>query len=491
VAVDNALDHPLSGPSDHRHPAVAALARWLPVIVLALVVVVHLPTLSAPLTDRHDFRQTQTAFTARIYHEEGIDLLHPKLPVLGPPWEIPFEFPLFQASAALVMDAGVAEDTALRATGLACFVLAGALLWLLVRRQAGRLGAGIALVVFATSPIAIEWSRAALIEYLALAMALAFALAGLRWRERPGPGWFAAALAFGILAALVKITTAAFWIAPFAILGCWRDDTPATTRSRIGAWALTILPLLAGLAWTRWADAIKAASEATAWLTSTGLVGWNFGTIEQRLEPDEWAQVVSHVVWLAGGAALLLLAVPIVVYAVRRRQVRFWVWIAGTLAGPVVVFFNLYWVHDYYATAVTASMAALVGVGFAALAAMRSPGARALLLAAAVVSVAVWVQCVSYWTRTFDPTSDPTGALPLAAQIERETSPDQYVAIVGRDWSPSVLYYAHRWGWMINSRSAPGLLEELLAEGYAVYRCPFTNETDHCDRITAPSGSAD
>jgi hypothetical protein len=103
-----------------------------------------------------------------------------------------------------------------------------------------------------------------------------------------------------------------------------------------------------------------------------------------------------------------------------------------------------------------------------------------------VVSVGVWILNVEYWTRTWDPAADPSGVLPLAAQIQRETSPDQYVAIVGRDWSPSVLYYAHRWGWMINPRSAPGLIDELLLEGYAVYRCPFTNEADHCDRITTP-----
>jgi hypothetical protein len=74
----------------------------------------------------------------------------------------------------------------------------------------------------------------------------------------------------------------------------------------------------------------------------------------------------------------------------------------------------------------------------------------------------------------------------LAAQIARETSPDQYVAIVGRDWEPSILYYAHRWGWMVNAHSEPGLVAQLLAEGYAVYVCPYGAERDHCDRITTP-----
>ena len=30
--------------------------------------------------------------------------MHPKMPVLGEPFEVPFEFPLFQAAASLVMD---------------------------------------------------------------------------------------------------------------------------------------------------------------------------------------------------------------------------------------------------------------------------------------------------------------------------------------------------------------------------------------------------
>lgn len=462
---------------------------WLPVAILAVVVLVHLPTLGQPLLDRHNFRQTQTAYTARIFHEQGIDLLHPKLPVLGPPWEVPFEFPLFQAAAALVIDAGVAEDTAIRATGLVSFVLAGALLWLLVRRQAGWLGAAIALFVFVVSPLAIEWSRAALIEYLALALSMAFALAGLRWRERSTAPWFAAALVFGCLAAAVKITTAAFWLAPFALLGFWRDDGAQTARGRLGSWALTAVPLLAGFAWTRWADAIKAASTATAWLTSTALTGWNLGGLDQRLAPDVWARTLSSVVILAGGVALPLLAIPIAWYAVHHRQVRFWTWIAITLVAPVLVFLNLYYQHDYYAIAVSASMAALIGVGFAALVGMGSVVARTALAAGLAVTTIVWFLNVSYWTRTYDAVSDETGVLQLAAQIERETSPDQYVAIVGRDWEPSVLYYAHRWGWMVNAHSEPGLVARLLAEGYAVYACPYGAERDHCDRITTPAAA--
>ena len=81
----------------------AALVAAILATYLALVA----PTLGRPLLESHAFRQTQTAYTARIYHEQGIDLLHPRLPVLGEPFEVPFEFPLFQAAASIAMDLGM------------------------------------------------------------------------------------------------------------------------------------------------------------------------------------------------------------------------------------------------------------------------------------------------------------------------------------------------------------------------------------------------
>jgi len=471
-----------SGPSARPIHAL----RWLPAALLLAAFVIHLPTLAAPLVDRHPFRQTQTAFTARIFHEQGIDLLHPKLPVLGPPWEVPFEFPLFQAAAAVVMDAGVPEDTALRLTGLASFILAAGLLWLLVRRQAGWPGATVALGVFLFSPLGISWGRAALMEYLALAASLGFALTGLRWREGRSGVWFAAALALGCVATLVKITTALFWVAPFALLGVSRDDHAQTARSRVAAWVLSLGPILVGLAWTRYADAIKAASDATVWLTSSGLEAWNFGSVPQRLAVDSWTPIFSSVILLAGGIALPFLAYPAVRFTLARRQIRFWTWIFLTAAGPVLVFFNLYVVHDYYAIAVSGSIAALVGLGVAGLALVRTWLRGVFLAGAAFAWIVVWSVQIPYWTRIYDPTADPEGVLPLAAQIRRETSPDQPVAIIGRDWSPSVLYYAHRWGWMLRGADiAPEMLDQLLADGYAAYRCPWLVERDHCDRIGA------
>ena len=63
------------------------------IALLALAAAAKLPTLQQPLTENYAWRQTQTAWTALIYHQEGIDLLRPEVPVHGPPWVFGFEFP--------------------------------------------------------------------------------------------------------------------------------------------------------------------------------------------------------------------------------------------------------------------------------------------------------------------------------------------------------------------------------------------------------------
>ena len=325
-------------------------------LLLVAAVLIHLPTLGAPLLDRHPFRQTQTAFTARIFHEQGIDLLHPKLPILGPPWEVPFEFPLFQAAAAVVMDAGVPEDTALRLTGLASFILAAGLLWLLVRRQAGWIGATVALdglpVLAARDLVGpggahrvhrpggvvrIRPGRPALARPVARAAWFALALAlGLHRRAREDHDRRCSGSRRSRSSRSVATTTGGR-VARGPGRGrcrscrCWPGSPGPATRT-----------------------AIKAASDATAWLTSGALSAWNFGTRRPAAAAGSWGSIYyeRRSSWPARSPSLFL-AYPAIRFALARRQIRFWTWIAATAVGPILVFFNLYVVHDYYAMAVS------------------------------------------------------------------------------------------------------------------------------------------
>src|SRR6476620_12070476 len=54
-----------------------------------------------PLMDFHSFRQTQTAIST-AYLIQGGNWLSSETPVLGAPWSIPFEFPVYRWMVARV-----------------------------------------------------------------------------------------------------------------------------------------------------------------------------------------------------------------------------------------------------------------------------------------------------------------------------------------------------------------------------------------------------
>ena len=83
--------------------AVGRLAthRWfcpvLGVLVLGTALGVMTRAWDASLLDRYQFRLTQTALGAYWLQRDGFSLAHP-LPIFGPPWSVPLEFPLYQWS---------------------------------------------------------------------------------------------------------------------------------------------------------------------------------------------------------------------------------------------------------------------------------------------------------------------------------------------------------------------------------------------------------
>ena len=473
----------------HRRDALVAAS------VLVVGIAFRIPTLGQPLLEAQGFRQTQTAYQALLYQQEGIDLLHPKVPVLGSPFEIPFELPLFEAFASVPMRI-LAPDQALRTTALACFLVAAVLLWRLVRQYRGEPAALATLVAFLFSPFDVLWSRAALIEYLVVAASLAYLLAGITWRDERRVWQWLVALAAGIVAMTVKITSGFVWVLPLVAYDSRRGRQNARDPALL---SLVALPLAAGLAWTRYADAVRAAGPGTAWMTSAGLAEFLFGPILERLDPGAWFFLLVVAIGLVVGPVVIGTLVASR-YALRDGPHR-GLWISLVLAPlvSIVVFFNLYRVHDYYSASLTPSLAVAVGLGAArlwqrsdvvraslpvfvmlmlmALLALPPGWALATIIAATVLAATVWqlgrtgrvgrrplliviavvgvagnlAVTSAYWRLAYasDTETDRDGVLPRAAELARLTTPHELALIVGHDWSPDLLYYARRRGQML------------------------------------------
>src|SRR5579871_2832020 len=77
--------------------------------------------INQPIADLHQFRQTQTAITA-YWIWRGGPLIAYQTPVLGYPWSVPFEFPVYQYLLALMRLAGVSIAVGGRLLSFAFYV---------------------------------------------------------------------------------------------------------------------------------------------------------------------------------------------------------------------------------------------------------------------------------------------------------------------------------------------------------------------------------
>jgi hypothetical protein len=465
------------------------------ILTVAGVIWFHLPSMHQALLEHHSFRQTQTAWTALIFHEQGIDLFHPKIPVFGPPYDVPFEFPLYQAIAALVMNAGVEPDLAMRVTGLATFLLAMLLISRLVARLAGEAAAFVAVLAFAVCGLGLLWARTSTIEYFVVDASLAMLYGALRWHESRHWAWWALALGAGVVAMLVKPTTAVMYV-PALLALAWTGYRAGRDRPLGRPWlyavallALIVVPLLLGGLWTIYADNVKAANPFTVGQTSAALTKWNFGTIPQRLNPATWELILGRVNELVLGGqtyfvpfAIGFIWVPLGFIAslwLKRRLFTI-AWLAGAFIGPLV-FVNLYYIHDYYLIALTPMAAAAVGIGLVWTMRKWKWVLPPLLGAFLVVC---WINNIKvaehYWAIQFYETKGGERHLDAAAYIDARSAPDDMIVFVGRGWNPATFYYARRWGLMLEGdeqaqleRALGELLPQLKADGYTrLFDCP-------------------
>ena len=440
-----------------RRPWVS-FSLWL---VIATSVVLRVPEIGEQLVGDHGFRQTQTAITVWHFTEDGIHPFEYQTPVFGPPWRVPMEFPTFQMTAALaVAGLGLEIDQACRLSALFFFYLAALLLYVLCRLLVpDGLFAELTVVFFCWMPFNIYWSVQCMIDFAAVALALGYAVAFVRWMQDPGRlAWFFAALVAGILAYVTKVTTMVAFVPLIgvsilgAIVGGVRSAGSVTDfvrrRSRflLGIAVLVVTPILYEHTWMIYSDQVKDGSPFTAFLTSGKLVSWNFGSLAQRLDPVNWKIILYRLGFGLPPFFLSVLSVLGFVGLVRqdsRGRLVFLAAAAGVVA-PIVVFFNLYLVHNYYLMAVTVPVAMVVGFGgnYVLVRLLGKYPAAVLLVVGLVAFVSA--------QEIFPPPDQQTiRDYRLAMHLRDVTDPEDRIVVAGRDWNPFILYHARRRGFMM------------------------------------------
>lgn len=486
--------------------------------VIAAALLVHALTVLAvrwhtPLLGMHAWRQTQTAITS-YWMLKGSPWLAYQTPVFGPPWSLPFEFPLYQLLVAGVVKlSGIQLDSGGRLVS-EVFLLLLILPVAKLARSYGRDSTEVIVFVILLlgSPVYLYWGSAFLIESCALFFSFMFLAAlvsvvlyrsstgfesaTLRKKPQAGCLWHNVVVAVicGTTAALVKITTYATF---YALGGCilvyhlvaeWRSEQPARQSSLL-ALAVMAPPVTAFTLWDRFADGQKATNAITLTQMSTSEHNraFIFGSWHQLFSWQATGTLGREVNDTLGGVLVLIILVACLLLCRR------WIdpaasAVASTLIAaflfPFAVFTNLYVVHNYYfsenAIFLIAAAAVPIGTLFAAGRRLAAWG----LLILITVSQLLWFY--GYFVRDIvHPSNRPL--FDIAMNVKANTDAQGLVMIYGQEWSPVIPYYSERRALMepewMPMADAIGRLRQIDSpmQGHrveALVRCPSPRDRD-------------
>jgi hypothetical protein len=470
------------------------------VVLLTLSAPWRLMNLGRPFTGEHEFRQTQTAFSVWEMRAHGISLLHPKLPLFGPPWECPFEYPVFQLVATAVDTIAPWKnlDVSIRLTNLAFFYLTAVAIYLLTRLLFRK--AEVALfptAVFLFSTYDIFWSRTSMIESAATFFALAYLVSFIRWTQTRRGILFWLCMCFGILGCLTKITTFVIPVFICAVLTVLhgvrllrrriplaaRTALPGTNcetdhrRVVLSIIALTCLlavPVAVGQLYTNYGDRIKEQSDWTKWLSSNHsyMKRWAYGTLEQRLDLRKWDSIQHRVQGVVRPFAIALLigcfALPMRIRGFKSLPMGNI--LAGCIfllapAAAIGLFFNLYFIHSYYLIACAPFFALCAGVGLWLVFDLIRAKFMRLMYLLLLIGLWLWTSSPQLAQAAYPPSGD--SRLDYLNAASKLIPPEEPVIILSvTEWSSFAPYYLKRRAFMAMFFNKPVNIHQLVENDY-------------------------
>ncbi len=407
----------------------------------------------------HEFRQAQTAITSYYIDKDNNFSLRYETPIVGKPWAaVLLEVPFYEwAVVGLSRATGWPHVVAARTITATCFYLTLPAVWLLL----GRLGVPrvrrlLPLALILSAPVYIYYSRAFLMDSMALMCSAWWLAAFVRTMDTRRWPWLALAIVAGTVATLIKSAVWAAWLVPGAGYGAWL--LWCDLRAREG-WRRPLATILWGLAtvvvafgflraWIAYTDPIKAA-HASAWIfTSKNLALGNWGLFDLkaiigggvwRLLMQCWEQAIMSR-WVIGVWLIAGLCLPTVRWHVLGAGGAFFI--------AQLLFPFAYAYQDYYYYACAAFLC--VAVGFTLLGLMDSRLPRWVVLLAVAVPFAAQVR--AYWQDyRVGQAIWHTGGYPFTDVLRNSTPKHSVIVVAGADWAAMTPLYAQRKALMIRN----------------------------------------
>lgn len=393
----------------------------------------------------NEFRQSQTAISSYwIEADNDFSLAYPT-PILGKPWSIPMEFPLYQWTTVVVHRiTNWSLTKSGRAVSIACFYFTLPAIFLLLRRwKVAPAHRWAVLAVILTCPFYIYFTRGVLIETMALLCSVWFWLAFERAVEERSKLWLVVAVLAGVGAGLVKVTTYLLYLLPaaaWAIRRLWRNRRGEWKADLFWMSAAVALPFAVTLWWLHMADAIKAQNPLATFIVSSNLTEFNLGTNVTRFSGEMWLTKLRMVGENLTALPLLIMGGVLLMGPARRRW-REVITCFGWFASVLLLFPVLYTLHDYYYAANTMLLLVALGLVIVGMLELRAGAWVKVALVAICIAAQAWRYVDHYYPSQ---SAISIGGDGLTRSLQIVTKPRDVIIVVGQDWSSITPYYARR-----------------------------------------------
>jgi 4-amino-4-deoxy-L-arabinose transferase-like glycosyltransferase len=473
--------------------------------VILLSIVPRLISIDQNLLDIQPFRQTQTAITVWNYTQEGFNFFNYQTPIFGPPYQAPFELPVFQSFAFFFTKLGVNNiEVACRLANILFYALSALLLTAVVSKLIkNKLITFLSLFQYCFIPFAICWSRNVTIEYCSLAFCLFYVFLFLKIREITGIRSYlliAFTCIIGCFAYSIKLTTAFPFVLLIFILFVYdilKENiqifkekkflkfifSKTSFKYAVIVFFVFLVPFIMMYLWVRHSDILKMQSAFSYITTSSSLRDWNFGTWDDKTTISNWFTLFNRIGFGIVPFTLLITAfLSFIKKELRSIQVKL-MFLLLLVFTTIFIFFNLYFVHDYYLVAVLPFLSVCFALAFylsqnliQSLGIFKNKYGSVIILLVIICFPFLHPKGMDFskeytrfiWSKT---TNSDYPQFVLGQEVQKQTKNKEKVIFTDYEWSSEMLYYSRRKGlmWTTGNETEIGRFEkDLRKEKYSL-----------------------
>jgi hypothetical protein len=398
------------------------------------------------LIEYFSFRQTQTAITSFYFIHDGFKIPY-LTPVLGSPWTLPFEFPIYQILVGLVVKlTGFSLDLSGRVVSVLFFYFT---LYFVYKLSAlylkNKWKPLIILSVLLLHPIYIYWTRTFMIESTALFFTISYCYFILKYHQNKNIYYLLFAFLFSTFSVLVKITTGLpliLFINLYLFIDHFKKSS-LISKDFLLKIIVFFISILIGKVWVDYSDSVKSLSAYIYNITSSEkLFHWNFGTFNQKINFDTWNKISINTSVNSKLFYFVVLVSIILAFVKKSKYFLFMLLFFVLYVIYPLIFTNLYFVHNYYSYANSIYFCFLLGL--IVLFYIDSKGITKFIGFLFLFTILIFFYGRYKYEYYNIQLHNDKKIISFCEKVKKITPRNEVIMIYGNDWGSEFAYYSER-----------------------------------------------